>query len=137
VRRFYPFTPLLGAKTRKEFNWNGWRFPEGVSVALDAYGINHEARSRESPDEFWPERFETRPPGPFDFVPQGGGTHLGSHRCAGEDLTVAALEVATETLTKQITFSVPAQDFGFSLSRMPTFPAGGMLIEKVTCLSAP
>ena len=40
VRRFYPFFPSVLAKTRQDFEWKGYRFPQGRRVVLDLYGTN-------------------------------------------------------------------------------------------------
>ncbi len=42
VRRYYPFTTLLGARVKKDFVWNKCKFKEGMLVLLDVYGINHD-----------------------------------------------------------------------------------------------
>ena len=44
VRRFYPFTPLLGARVRAPFEWRGCRCRKGQLVLLDVHGIDHDER---------------------------------------------------------------------------------------------
>lgn len=39
VRRYYPFTPFLGAKVKKDFVWNQCEFKKDMIVLLDVYGI--------------------------------------------------------------------------------------------------
>jgi fatty-acid peroxygenase len=130
VRRFYPFAPLLGAIVRKDFNWRGHHFKKGRMVLLDIYGPLHDAKLWEEPYEFRPERFMEWKGSPFDFVPQGGGDHEMGHRCAGEWITIGAMQVSLQFLTA-MEYEVPAQDLGFSLSRIPTFPRSGFVIKNV------
>lgn len=84
VRRFYPFAPLLGARVRKEFDWQGHRFRKGTLVFLDVYGHLHDDQLWERPDAFSPERFREWKGNLFDLIPQGGGDYNSGHRCAGE-----------------------------------------------------
>lgn len=131
VRRFYPFTPFLGARVRREFDWQGHHFRTGELVVLDVYGTNHDPRLWPEPDEFRPERFRRWKGSPFDFIPQGGGDHAAGHRCAGEWITIESVKLALTFLTRFVTYEVPAQDLGFSLGRMPTGPRSGFVISRI------
>lgn len=131
VRRYYPFVPLLGAVVRKEFDWRGYHFKEGRTVLMDMYGTLHDPKLWDKPNEFRPERFENWKGSPFDFIPQGGGEHNMGHRCAGEWITIGAMHVSLQFLTRFMEYEVPKQDLSFSLSRMPTFPRSGFVIKNV------
>jgi fatty-acid peroxygenase len=131
VRRFYPFTPFLGARARHDFEWRKVRFRSGELAILDVYGTLHDARLWQRPDEFWPERFEGGTPASFDFIPNGGGDFASGHRCAGEWLTVAALARSIRVLTRQVRYELPPQNLAFSLSRVPSRPASGVVLERV------
>jgi len=131
VRRYYPFTPFLGALVRADFSWNGYPFKKGTMVLLDVYGTHHDARIWERPDAFYPERFRNWQGSPFDFMPQGGGDYSNGHRCAGEWITIEAMKVSLNYLTKAITYEVPRQDLHFSLSKLPTLPESGFVINRV------
>ena len=131
VRRYYPFAPFLGAIVAEDFDWKGYHFKPGKMVLLDVYGINHDPRIWDNPDEFQPERFKDWQGNPFNFVPQGGGDHYKGHRCAGEWITIEAMKVATDFLANRIEYKVLDQDLHYSLSRMPAKPASGMMIRDV------
>ena len=131
VRRYYPFTPFLGARVRDKFRWQGHKFKEGTLVLLDVYGLLHDDKVWERANEFWPERFLHWEGSPFDFIPQGGGDYFTGHRCAGEWITIEALKVAVRVLTSCMTYQVPDQDLSFSLSRMPSLPKSGF---KISCV---
>lgn len=130
VRRFYPFAPLVGARVRTDFTWNGYKFPKGRLVLLDIYGTNHDRRIWDDPDEFRPERFKNREEGEFDFIPQGGGNHYTGHRCAGEWVTVETMKVAVEMLAN-MEYDIPEQDLDIDMTRMPTFPNSHFIIRNV------
>jgi fatty-acid peroxygenase len=129
VRRIYPFAPYLGAKTRLAFKWNGIAFRQDQLVLLDVYGALHDPRLWEAPESFRPERFMDRELGRFDFIPNGGGDMMG-HRCAGEQVVRQCLKQAIMVLAKEVEYKLPAQDLGYSLSRIPARPNSGVVVEQ-------
>ena len=131
VRRYYPFTPILGARVRTPFEWRGYQFTKGQMVLLDVHGIDHDARTWEDPQEFRPERFEYWNGSPYNFIPQGGSYHDTNHRCAGEWLTIWAMQTIAQLLTASMTYEVPPQDLTIDLTRMPTRPKSGFLMRQV------
>ncbi|KKN19897.1 hypothetical protein LCGC14_0941010, partial [marine sediment metagenome] len=131
VRRFYPFTPVVGAIVRKEFEWKGYTFKRGRLVLLDIYGMLHDPELWQHPQEFNPERFINWDGNPFTLIPQGGGEHLYGHRCAGEWLTIESMKQAVDFLINRITYEIPDQDLTFSLSRMPTLPRSGFIMRNI------
>lgn len=130
VRRFYPFVPFLGARVRKEFEWKGYSFEKDRLVLLDVYGTLHDPKHWDRPNEFRPERFLNWNGSPFDFIPQGGGDPFTGHRCAGEWVTIGLAKVAVEALI-ELDYEVPKQNFGFSLSRMPSYPESGFTVRNI------
>lgn len=131
IRRFYPFTPFISARVRRDFEWNGYRFTPGDMVLLDVYGTDHDARLWDRPQEFWPGRFLDRKENPFDFVPQGGGDCDNGHRCAGETVTIEVMKTSIEFLVKELDYVVPEQDLGFSLWRIPTLPRSRFIMSGI------
>ncbi len=128
VRRFYAFFPVVGGRVAEEFTWRDRRFRRGEWLLLDLYATNHDARIWGDPEAFRPERFRERTLGPFDLVPQGGGDHATTHRCAGEWPTVRLLERAVGLLAA-LPHDVPQQDLTVDLTQMPTSPRSGMVVH--------
>lgn len=136
VRRFYPFTPFLGAKVRSPFTWNGYSFEPGTLVLLDVYGTNHDSRIYPAPGRFEPARFADGVDDDFGFIPQGGGDAMG-HRCAGEWVTRYNLQLALHFLTRGMSYELePTQDLRFDLRRMPTRPKSGVILRNIVASSA-
>lgn len=131
VRRYYPFTPFLGARVRSDFDWKGYHFKEDQLVLLDIYGTNRDERQWKRPEVFWPERFKDRQDDKYGFIPQGGGDFLQNHRCAGEWITIGAMKVALDFLVNRMKYEVPEQDLSYRLDRMPTNPTSGFIIQHV------
>jgi fatty-acid peroxygenase len=98
---------------------------------LDLYGTNHDPRAWDAPNEFRPDRFRDREPGPFEFVPQGGGGHATGHRCAGEWATVALMKGALEFLTQRIEYEVPDQNLSIDMRRLPALPRSRVVFDRV------
>lgn len=129
VRRFYPFFPAVVARTRCAFTWQGLEFAADRRVMLDLHGTNHDPRSWPDAELFRPERFLEQSPGPWDFVPQGGGDAATTHRCPGETTAIALTHSALSLLLAPPGYRVPPQDMGLDLNRLPALPRSGMLIE--------
>ncbi len=131
VRRYYPFGPFLGARVRKPFAWKQCEFRENALVFLDMYGTNRDPRIWDRPEEFRPERFGERKHDLYGFIPQGGGDPVHGHRCPGEGMTVEIMKTVLDVLANNIEFDVPEQDLSYSLSRMPTLPKSGFVMENI------
>jgi fatty-acid peroxygenase len=131
VRRFYPFFPFVAGRARTAFDWRGERFDEGTWVFLDLYGTNHDARIWGDPEIFRPERFREWDGSAYNFIPQGGGDFLNTHRCAGEWLTIEIVKGAVRLLTQEMRYEVPAQDLRVPLGRMPAIPKSRFVIRNV------
>ena len=128
VRRYYPFFPMVAARVRSAFDWQGVHFPTGRRVLLDLYGTDHHPRLWTAPEDFDPDRFRAWGGDAYDFIPQGGGDHYAGHRCPGEWITIAVMKAAVGILTRDITYQVPDQDLRVNRRRMPTLPACGFVI---------
>lgn len=131
VRRFYPFGPFVGARVRRDFQWENYEFSKGTLVLLDIYGTNHDHKIWKNPNEFAPERFRQWQGNLFDFIPQGGGNPSNGHRCAGEGATIEIMKVTLDFLVNKIQYEVPEQDLSFSLVKMPTLPESGFIMCNI------
>jgi fatty-acid peroxygenase len=132
VRRYYPFVPVLAARTRTDTEFVGLSLPAGHRVLLDVHGTDHGAEWRD-PWSFDPSRFESTDPCALThFVPQGGGPRETGHRCPGEGLANGLLALTVTLLARLPLLELPHQDSGFTLRRMPTRPASGPRLLTTT-----
>lgn len=131
VRRYYPFTPFLGARVKKDFIWNEYKFEEGTLVILDVYGINHNPRIWNNPDKFTPDHFRNKDDNLFDFIPQGGGDPSKGHRCPGEGITIEIMKAVLDFLVNKIEYDVPNQNLSYNMADMPTLPESGFIINNI------
>lgn len=131
VRRFYPFIPAIGGRVLTEFTWRNHNFRRGDWVLFDLYGTNHDPRLWDNPEEFRPERFRNRQPGPCDLVSHGAGDRRVTHRCPGEWMTVEQIKTIVRLMVRETSWNVPAQDLRIDLARIPAVPKSRFLITRV------
>jgi fatty-acid peroxygenase len=136
VRRYYPFFTMVGGRASAAFDWHGLHFEKNAWVLLDLYGTDHHPLLWNDPEDFRPERFARRATTGFDLIAQGGGDYLTGHRCSGEMATIELVKSALRLLATEIEYRVPPQDLCVSLSRMPTLPASGFVIDSVRAARA-
>ena len=100
---------------------------------LDLYGTNHDPNRWDEPDRFLPERFEQESEDCHRFatIPQGGGEYATGHRCPGEWITLALMELTLDKFAHQLRYRVPDQDLSIALTRMPANPRSGLVIDRV------
>ena len=130
VRRYYPFAPFVGAKVRRNFIWRNYAFKKGTLVLLDLYGTNHDERLWHEPYTFNPERYKKEKKNHYNFMPQGGGS-LKGHRCAGEQITMAMMNIALDVLVNKVSYELPPQDLSYSLIDIPTLPVSGVVMSHI------
>lgn len=128
VRRYFPFFPFLAAKVRSDFTWNGYLFKQGQRALLDIYATNHHPAIWTQPDRFDPDRFIGWQGHPYQMIANGGGSYDSHHRCPGEHITMALLQVAQQCLSKT-PYEVPPQNLSMRLNRIPCRPASGFIIR--------
>jgi fatty-acid peroxygenase len=127
VRRFFPFVPALAGRLTGDYVGPGARLRRGDRVVLDVPGTNYDPRTFDRPELFAPERFLEQMPGPFAFVPQGGGHPESGHRCPGER---AAMGLLTETLRALSGVElITRSDVHVDARRIPTLPTDGLVVR--------
>jgi fatty-acid peroxygenase len=134
VRRLYPFIPAIGGRVVRPFSFGGHDFGKDDWVLIDLYGTNRDPRAFDEPERFRPERFLGGRTGPL--VSHGWGDRRVTHRCPGEAITQAQMEVAAQMLAAGMTYEVPEQDLRIRLSRMPALPESRMVLRRVRAAGA-
>lgn len=131
VRRFYPFFPSVMARVKENFAWKNIEFKKGARVFLDLWGTNNDPRIWDSPETFWPERFDIDPVDDFNFIPQGGGNAYLGHRCPGELFTIELMKTALNFFLFEMDYEVPEQNLNIDWSRLPAIPESRFVINNV------
>lgn len=128
VRRFYPFTPFLGARAIRDMEYDGVAIPRDSMAVLDVFGQNHHPALWTDPWRFSSERYLEHPPGRYDLVPQGGGDTETGHRCPGEPATVQILARLAPWLAA-VGHDWPDQDARITRHRIPARVRSGARIR--------
>ncbi|HEY4560473.1 MAG TPA: cytochrome P450 [Lysobacter sp.] len=136
VRRFYPFFPAIAGRVRTPFEWRGRRFREGETVMLDLYASDHDPARWVSPERFEPDRFIAWPGSAFELIPQGAGEAARTHRCPGEEPSIALLMAAVDFLVNRVDYDVPPQPLDWRRNRFPAVPESGMRLRHVRLRTA-
>ena len=80
------------------FEYGGHRLPPGVTVSVAIEAIHTDPRVHADPDRFVPERFLVKRPGPFEFLPFGGG----HRRCLGAAFSDYEARIALATIVSTV-----------------------------------
>jgi fatty-acid peroxygenase len=131
VRRLSPVVPVIAARSRCPFAWNGHRVRTGDRLLLDVYGTNHDPANWADADTFDPSRFRRDDQRRrTDFIPQGGGPVDTGHRCPGEGITISVLGQMIPPLAR-LDWRIHPDDQEVSLTRIPARPDGGLRLHDV------
>jgi fatty-acid peroxygenase len=65
---------------------------------------------------------------PYQMIANGGGSYDKHHRCSGEQITMALLQVALQSFT-QMVYEVPLQNLAMRLRQIPCRPVSGFVIR--------
>jgi cytochrome P450 len=88
--RHRPVLPQAAPRlVKRPVEIGGFRYPEGVCLACNAYLIHHDPEIYRDPYEFRPERFLDEPPGTYTWIPFGGGRR----RCLGASFAQLEMKV--------------------------------------------
>lgn len=131
VRRYFAMNAAtFFGRVTEEMEVGGFRIPAGWAAMGAVHMTLHNPAEYPDPTRFDPERFTpdreaASPPG--RYVPHGDGPPT-SHRCAGEDIVTAAMEVYAVVLLRSLTWTLPAQDLSMTNEVFPV-PTSGLVVD--------
>lgn len=97
--RFRPVTPYTAVRRVKQpFSLGGYELPEGTLLALCYPAQAKREQTFANPQEFDPDRFLGKRPGPYEWNPFGGG----DHGCMGRELAEAIMKTALATIVRKV-----------------------------------
>ncbi|MCU0659230.1 MAG: cytochrome P450 [Polyangiaceae bacterium] len=96
--RLRAVVPDVVRQLTQPFEYGGWRLPAGACVSVEIEAIHRDPGLYPEPDAFQPERFLERKPGPFEFLPFGGG----HRRCLGAAFSDFEARVVLGTLVTRL-----------------------------------
>jgi cytochrome P450 len=110
--RLRPVVPAVARRLQVPMEFGGWRLPAGVHIAPSIYLLHRQPDIYPDPTEFRPERFLTKPPGTYDWIPFGGGIR----RCLGASFALYEMKVVLETVLRTVQLQ-PTRGAGEGVTR--------------------
>jgi retinoid hydroxylase len=122
VKRTCPNVPVVFGRAKASVRIGGVTIPAGwnVMMALGAHNMNpvFTEPATFDPERFGPARAEQNRH-PHAFAPQGAGSILGGHKCAGYDYSTVFMQLFAVLLARAYTWEVPAQDLSMNRALIP------------------
>ncbi len=100
--RCLPASTYLSRMTREPVEMGPLKLPGGSAVIFSQYMTHHLPRLYEAPDEYWPERWNSIAPSPYEFMPFGSGPRM----CIGAMLAMQTLMATLPALLRRFRFSI-------------------------------
>jgi len=92
--RLRPVISLVNRTLKAPMHLGGYELPAGVKVVPSIYLVHRRPDVYPEPERFLPERFLSRPPGTYTWIPFGGGVR----RCLGGAFAQFEMEVVLREL---------------------------------------
>ncbi|RDD39816.1 Cytochrome P450 3A14 [Trichoplax sp. H2] len=132
VLRIYPAAYMGMRECGEDCTIEGYHFSEGTSVVYPIYGLHHDTRYWENPEDFDPERFSEERKNdiqPFTYLPFSTGPRV----CIGMRLAMIEIKITLCYLLRRFRFiRAPETEVPVKLSVYATLcPANGIKIKVV------
>jgi cytochrome P450 len=131
VKRTCPNVPVSFGRARVPIHIGEATIPAGwnVMMAVGEHNLNavFTEPERFDPDRFGEPRAEQRRH-PHAFAPQGAGSVLGGHKCAGYDYSTVFMQLFTVLLARGYTWEIPPQDLSMNRALVPPEPKSGLRV---------
>jgi cytochrome P450 len=98
VLRLDPIIPNVGRRLVRPTRIGGWDLPAGVVAAPSIYLTHRRPDRWPQPEHFRPERLLGARPGPYDFLPFGGGVR----RCLGMAFALYEMKVVLARVLRRV-----------------------------------
>jgi retinoid hydroxylase len=132
AKRFTPFVSLFFGKAKRDFDFGGYRVPEGWTVIWSQHATNFAHDSFRGAEQFDPERFAPEraehEKHPCAYAPQGAGELTRGHKCAGYDYSTIFVQVFTVLLVRGYTWRLPPQNLNYVYKMVPPEHADGLRV---------
>jgi cytochrome P450/predicted unusual protein kinase regulating ubiquinone biosynthesis (AarF/ABC1/UbiB family) len=121
--RLNPIIPLVGRRLARPMRIGGRDLPAGVVAAPCIYLAHRRPERWPEPERFRPERFLDARPGPYEFLPFGGGVR----RCLGMAFALYEMKIVLGEVLSRAALQ-PAPGYAVRLVRrnITLAPSGGV-----------
>ncbi len=95
--RCRPVIPIIGRRVTVPWRLGEYVVPAGTAVSISILLVHHREDVYPDPFAFRPERWLTRKPGTYEWLPFGGGTR----RCLGAALAMAEQQIVLHSIAQR------------------------------------
>lgn len=131
VKRACPNVPVSFGRAKVPIRIGDATIPAGWNVMM-AVGEHNQNAIFSEPERFDPDRFgELRAEQkrhPHAFAPQGAGSVLAGHKCAGYEYSSVFMQLFAVLLARGYTWEVPPQDLSLDRTLIPPEPKSGLRV---------
>lgn len=96
--RCRPVIPILGRRVSVPWRLGEYVLPAGTAISISILLLHHRDDLYPEPFAFRPSRWLVRKPGPYEWIPFGGGTR----RCLGATLAMAEQRIVLATMARRL-----------------------------------
>lgn len=122
--RLQPIVPVIGRVLQQPMRFAGLELPAGAAVAPAIYLVNRRPALYPEPDRFYPERFLTFKPAPWEWLPFGGGLR----RCIGAAFAVYEMKMVLAAMLPRVDARLATDHVRPSRRGITITPSGGLPI---------
>jgi cytochrome P450 len=122
--RLQPVIPMVGRVLQKPTRIGSWDLPTGAVVAPSMYLVHRRPDLYKDPARFFPERFATWKPAPWEWVPFGGGLR----RCIGAAFALYEMKMVLAAMLPRVDARLAHAHVGMARRAITLTPKGGLPI---------
>lgn len=88
---------------QRDFAVGPYELPAGTFVTFSQYITHHRPDLYTAPDKFWPQRWDTIDPSPYEYIPFGAGPRM----CLGMSFALMEVKVVIASLLQRYRLELP------------------------------
>jgi cytochrome P450 len=122
--RLQPVIALVGRVLQANARVGGFDVPAGTAVAPCVYLVHRRPSLYPEPDRFWPERFFSFKPSPWEWIPFGGGLR----RCLGAAFATYEMKMVLASMLPRVDARLATNRVRAARRSVTMTPSGGLPI---------
>jgi cytochrome P450 len=126
--RLQPVIPAVGRVLKTKTRLGGFDLPAGTPVAACIYLVHQRPSLYPDADRFFPDRYVTFKPAPWEWIPFGGGLR----RCIGAAFAIYEMKMVLAAILPRVEASLAARRIRATRRAVTLTPSGGLPIVVST-----
>lgn len=100
--RMFPIVFMSARRAAQPFGLDNYVFPEGMTVVFSAYMTQRMQEIYQAPNRFWPERWATISPSPYEYLPFSTGARM----CPGSTFAMTEMKIVLAMMLQRYRLSL-------------------------------